>query len=143
MSRWLWLIVLTVVPCAEAAEADGLAFSQTIQARHIPYFTVIDPVFDGPTSDRIGSYTRCGDSATWTGHYLAAEAFRYKVTRSTEALDNARRALTGIQMLVDATGSDNLIARCVVPANSPYAAGIRNEEASNGSYPTKLNGRDY
>ncbi len=46
-----------------------------------PYGTVLDPIFAGPASNQIVGYTRCGDSAIWTGHYLAAEAFRYQVTR--------------------------------------------------------------
>src|SRR5260221_701956 len=112
MSRWVCFIALMLLPRAQAAEADALAISQTIQARHIPYFTVIDPAFDGPASDSIGSYTHCGDSAIWTGHYLAAEAFRYKVTRSPDALANARRAFAGIQSLADVTGN-NTLARCL------------------------------
>src|SRR5262249_44955979 len=81
----------------------------------------------------IAGYTRCGDSAIWTGHYLAAEAFRYKVTRSTQALDNVKRAIAGIKGLVDVTGN-NLLARCMVPIASPYAESIRGEESSNGIY---------
>src|SRR5262249_51175757 len=91
------------------------------------------PVFASPTSNQIVSYTRCGDSALWTGMYLAAEAFRYKVTRSPDALDNARRAFTGIQYMMDITGT-NVLARCLVPDNSAYAAAIQSEEASNGIY---------
>src|SRR5439155_6195221 len=67
------------------------------------------------------------------GHYLAAEAFRYSVTHSPDALDNARRAFTGIQSLVDVTGN-NTLARCLIPDDSPYAQGIQSEEADNGIY---------
>src|SRR5205807_4231335 len=77
--------------------------------------------------------TRCGDSAIWTGHYLAAEAFRYHVTQSPDAFANVQKAIAGIQSLVDVTGTD-LLARCLVPLNSPYAAGIQNEESHNGIY---------
>ena len=55
--------------------------------------------YSGPVispSAEVTSCTRCGDSAIWTGHYLAAEAFRYKVTRSPEALANEERAVEGI-----------------------------------------------
>src|SRR5580698_7491170 len=76
-----------------AAEADALAISANIQARHLPYGTIIDPVFASPTSDQIVGYTRCGDSAIWTGHYLAAEAFRYSVTQSADALNNVTNAI--------------------------------------------------
>jgi uncharacterized protein (TIGR03437 family) len=102
-----------------------------IQARHMPFATLLDPIFASPTSDQIIGYTRCGDSSLWTGAYLAAESFRYNVTRSADALQNVRSALSGLKTLTDLTG-DNRLARCAVPANSPYAAGIVNEEAGNG-----------
>ena len=97
----------------------------------MPFGTLLDPIFASPTSDQIIGYTRCGDSALWTGAYLAAESFRYNVTRSADALQNVRSALAGLKALTDVTGDDRL-ARCVVPANSPYAAGIASEEAANG-----------
>ena len=127
-----FLILLPVLP-ATAGEADALAISQNIQTLHFPYSTVLDPIFTSPTSTQITAYTRCGDSAIWTGHYLAAESFRYAVTHSADALANARRAYTGIQYMVDITGN-NVLARCLVPDNSPYAQSIENEEAGNGIY---------
>jgi uncharacterized protein (TIGR03437 family) len=131
-ARLCSLLLAIAIPGA-AAEADAIAISQTIQARHFPHSTLLDPIFDSPTSFRIVGYTRCGDSAIWTGHYLAAEAFRYKVTGSADALANARRAFLGIQYMLDVTGN-NVLARCLVPENSPWAAGIKSEEAANGIY---------
>ena len=116
-----------------AAEADALAITANIQARHLPFGTILDPIFTLTNSDQIASYTRCGDSALWTGHYLAAEAFRYKVTQAPDALNNLKQAIAGLKSLADVTGT-NLLARCLVPINSPYAIGVRNEEASNGIY---------
>src|SRR5215813_5245542 len=101
-----------------ASEDDAVAISRNIRARHMPFGTILDPVFATPDSDQIVGYTRCGDSALWTGHYLAAEAFRYKVTGSAEALDNAKRAIAGLKALVDVTGT-NLLARCMVRIESP------------------------
>jgi uncharacterized protein (TIGR03437 family) len=118
---------------AVAADADAVAISSVIQARHLPYGTVMDPVFAAPGSTLIVSYTRCGDSAIWTGHYLAAEAFRYKVARSPDALANVKSAVAGLKSLVDVTGN-NLLARCVVPLSSPYAQSIISEEQHNGIY---------
>ncbi len=115
---------------SHAAESDALAISANIQAKHMPFGTVIDPYYDSATGNTIVGYTRCGDSALWTGAYLAAESFRYSVTQSAEAFENVKRALAGLKLLVDVTG-DNRLARCVVPLNSPYAAGIASEEAHN------------
>ena len=122
--------MLATIP-ARAGEQEALAISANIQARHFPYGSVLDPIYASASSDQIVGYTRCGDSAIWTGHYLAAEAFRYKVTHDPDALVNVRKAIAGIKAMADVTGT-NLLARCLIPLDSPYAAGIRQEEAGNG-----------
>ncbi len=129
LSKNLLAILIVIFP-ARASDADALAISANIRARHMPFGTILDPVFASPTSDQIVGYSRCGDSALWTGAYLAAESFRYKVTASPDALANVKSALAGLQSLVDVTG-DNRLARCIVAANSPYAAGIASQEAGN------------
>src|SRR5947199_7832423 len=110
-------LLLALVSPALASEADAVAISRNIQARHFPWGMILDPVYASPTSNEIAAYTRCGDSAIWTGHYLAAEAYRYKVTGSPEALANVRSAISGIQSLVDITGTD-LLPRCRIPLGS-------------------------
>ena len=127
----MFLVLFAAISNALASESDALAISAAIQARHLPYGTILDPVYASPDSDEIVSYTRCGDSALWTGHYLAAEAFRYKVTGSQDAFANVKAAIAGIKSLADVTGN-NLLARCIVPLNSPYAQSIMSEENANG-----------
>lgn len=127
------VLLIVMSACAQCSEADALSISANIQARHFVFGTVLDPVFATPDSDQITGYTHCGDSATWTGHYLAAEAFRYKVTGAPEALINIKKAIAGIKSLADVTGT-NLLARCLVPLNSPYLASIQAEEMHNGIY---------
>ena len=129
----LAIVALVGMLPAQASETDALAISRNIQARHFPYSTILDPIFDSPTTSTIIGYTRCGDSALWSGFYLAAEAFRYSVTRSPDALANASRAFTGIKYMVDVTGN-NVLARCLIPEDSPYGQGIQSEEARNGIY---------
>src|SRR6185369_12877121 len=85
-----------------ASEADALKISANIQQLHMPYGSILDPVYASsdpasPDYSTIVGYTHAGDSAVWTGHYLAAEAFRYQITRSPEALANAWRALWAIR----------------------------------------------
>jgi hypothetical protein len=130
-SRALCFVVFAVI--AQAADQDALAILANLQALHLPFGTVLDPIFAAPSSTQIVGYTRCGDSALWTGHYLASEAFRYATTKDPGAVANARTAVTGIQSLVDVTGTD-VLARCIVPANSPFEPGIASEEAANGIY---------
>lgn len=43
------------------------------------------------------------DSAIWTGHYLAAEAFRYGATRHPDALARVREVLRGAERLFEVT----------------------------------------
>ena len=76
---WLAVPILLVAAHVNAAEPDALAISANIQARHTPFGTVLDPFYASAASDRITGYMRCGDSALWTGHYLAADAYRYRV----------------------------------------------------------------
>lgn len=136
---WLYcLVILLVISCC-GCELHARALSLNIQARHLPFGGVLDPIFASPASNDIVGYTRCGDSALWTGHYLAAESYHYKVTSDLTALANARQALAGLQALVDVTGTD-LLARCLAPMDSPYAAGITNEEAHNGIH---VSGRNF
>lgn len=131
--RILFVLAAVVHTAALAAEADALAISARIQSVHMPFGTILDPIFETSTNEKVVAYTRCGDSATWTGHYLAAESFRYNVTRSPDALANVRKAIAGLKSLADVTGI-NLLARCIVLADSPFAASIANEEAQHGIY---------
>ena len=132
---------------SQASEPDAITISNNIQRFHMPYGTILAPVFasSNPASPdflTVVGYTRAGDSATWTGHYLAAEAFRYQVTRSPDALANAWAALRGIRSLIDVTGN-GVLARCLVPADSPYGAAIQAEEGGHGVYYNTLEDRRY
>ncbi len=142
MQKALVAIMLLAAPAAFSAERDAIAVSQNVQALHMPYGTVIDPVFVSQESTVIAGYSRCGDSAIWTGHYLAAESFRYAVTKSKDAFNNAVRAVNGLRTLVDVTGTD-VLARCLVPKDSPYAAWINSEEAPNGVHSGSISRKPY
>jgi hypothetical protein len=142
-SIFMGVLILTAAAFpASGAESDAIAISQIIQQRHIPNGTIIDPIFASASSQEIIGYTRGGDSAIWTGHYLAAEAFRYKVTASPEALANVLTALRGIRALRVVTGSD-LLARCLVPIDWPFASSITREEADHGIYTGLVDGQSY
>jgi hypothetical protein len=131
----LWLLAVS----GRAAEADALRIEERIRLRHLPFGTILDPVIEDGS---ITGFTRCGDSALWTGHYLAAESFRYAVTRSDTARESVLAALAGMRALIEVTGRD-LPARCLVPADSPLAAGILAEEAAHGAFRGTVDGREY
>ena len=123
------LVPLVVACCG--CQSDALLIDTTIQSRHLPFGGILDPIFSTSSSQAITGYTRCGDSALWTGHYLAAESYRYQVSGDPAALANAQGALAYLKTLDDVTGTD-LLARCIVPLNSNYAASITSQESANG-----------
>jgi hypothetical protein len=113
----------------------------------MPYVTILDPVFASsnpasPDYRTIVSYARAGDSALWTGHYLAAEAIRYKVTGSPEALANAWRALWGIRVLIEITGN-HVLARCLIPTDSPFVSLIQQQESGHEFYYNTLGNQNW
>jgi hypothetical protein len=138
-ARFVSLVALAslVLACC-GCQSDALSIDATIQSRHVPFGGILDPIFASSTSESITGYTRCGDSAIWTGHYLAAESYRYSVTSDPAALANAQGALAYLTTLVDVTGTD-VLARCIVPINSNYAAGITSEESANGIHSSGAN----
>ncbi|MBM3788284.1 MAG: hypothetical protein FJW30_28440 [Acidobacteria bacterium] len=137
----LAVLFFCVLP-VNAAESDALAISANIQSRHVPFGTVMDPFYASADSERITGYTRCGDSAIWTGHYLAAEAFRFAVTADPDAQANAARAVEAIDALLTVTGT-GLLARCRIPLSSPFAEGIHSEERANGVFTNAANGATW
>ena len=65
------------------------------------------------------------------------------MTGSDEALKNVRKALRGLEALVDVTTppQQNLLARFYMPQESPYTSGIIETEKRHGIYPSTLNGQ--
>jgi hypothetical protein len=51
------------------------------------------------------------DSALWTGAYVASQAYRYRVTRSPEAMANLIRSVQGLMTLMEITGDRRTFAR--------------------------------
>lgn len=143
MTRILAAALFACTLWAQTYQERALQISRDIQERHIPFGTILNPVYASPESTVIVNYSRCGDSALWTGHWLAAESFRYRVAPSAEALEAARRALGGIQALVGVTGEGNLLARCLLRADSPFSTGPRSEERQHGEYRGVVDGVDY
>ncbi|MBA3438261.1 MAG: hypothetical protein H0T92_00125 [Pyrinomonadaceae bacterium] len=152
------LLTLAVDLPTQAAPQDAHDISANIQRLHMPHGTIIDPMFKSEVSTEVYRYTRGADSAIWTGHYLAAEAFRYRATGSPQALGNVWRALRGIRSLIDVTGT-NLLARCLMPVAwedsfeegvDPQTGiikgnkrGIITEEAGHGVYIVAFGGTNY
>jgi hypothetical protein len=131
-------------PTQSAADAISLNIQSLHLVAEFPNATIVDPRFASgdpadPGYNTVVGYAHAGDAAIWTGHYLAAEAKRFEVTRSPAALANMQRALDGIQGLVDVTAdamptNPGLLARFVWPDTWWYADQMAADEGSHGVY---------
>jgi hypothetical protein len=110
-----------------------LNVDRKVRRDHMPHGSIVEAHMDTPASDtwaqaygpggpgnagQVTDYFGWGDSAIWTGHYLAAEAFRWHETQDPDALDNVRFTVAGIGHLLDVNGGSGLLARCAAPASS-------------------------
>lgn len=140
-------------PAAPARLLDrARELSRRIQADHLPFETLLSAWLAGPdATDPVETYIHFGDSAIWTGHYLAAEAARFAATDAAaekdEAAANALRALRGFDTLVRLTEDDGLLSRVLVRADSPHARVFREREEERGHgdriFPATVDGVDY
>lgn len=93
---------------------EANVISASVRARHMPgpMNIIVDPqhlsgVEGTPEYHTVKWYRHLGDAAIWTGHYLAAESFRYAATGGdADALAAVDRALSGIEMLVKVTSTN-------------------------------------
>lgn len=74
------------------------------------------------------SFTNPGDTTDWkpkdddndgqyTSMYLAMESYRYAVTKSSEAKENAQKAFNAMRYLQTVTETDGFVARTVIPVD--------------------------
>lgn len=129
------------------------AIDAKIRANHLPFGTLLGAVMSVPqlnswedayapggtglagTTDR---WTSGGDSAIFTGQYLASQAFRYAATGDPAAMDNLQHTLGGIGKLLDVNAGSGLLARCAAPLHSPVASSF------SSTYGTAtINGQDW
>jgi hypothetical protein len=130
---------LDIVPVSQTA-AD--AISQNVLANHFPLGIIVDAMFE--TSDTsnhtVVGYVHAGDAAIWTGHFLAAEAFRY-ASGNPAALDNVKAALDGIDRLSQITASGpagqtqpGLLARFYMPQDWAFKDTVFAREKASAFY---------
>jgi hypothetical protein len=94
---------------------------------HLPGGTVGDTSFTNTTYAQVAGYHGTGDSAIWTGSYLAAEALRLKHTGSKDAEKNVETMVEAIHRLFLVTGHPGFMARFTAPlAGDPKVAAIYN-----------------
>lgn len=66
------------------------------------------------SSGKFSRYTMDGDGSLWTGMYLGAMAMKYKETKDPAALDEVKKSLRGLMLLMDVTGNKEEFARTAI-----------------------------
>lgn len=94
-------------------------FERRIRARHDRYGLVADSalrIAGDPASNQLMDNDNDG---LWTAMYAAAECFRYAVTKSPEALANARKSIDAVLFLETVAGRRGFPARSFVRKGDP------------------------
>ncbi|MBW2704368.1 MAG: hypothetical protein JRF33_26415 [Deltaproteobacteria bacterium] len=71
---------------------------------------------DPPNYTNVISHGGMGDSAIWTGTYLAAEALRLKATGSADARQNVIDLINTLHLLFNVSGSPGVLQRWAAPS---------------------------
>jgi len=92
-------------PVPDAAGFDTAAQEiENAVDEHMPHGGVLAFDFNRLTPPPLTyTYGVSADSAIWTGHYLAAESFRYAKTQSADALARVKFAVGGLKRMFDVT----------------------------------------
>lgn len=103
-------IELKPMTLAQKAEV----FEQRIRARHDRY-GLVAPSLLAAAGDVTGNQPRDDDNdGLWTAMYAASQCFRYSVTKSPEAVANARKSIEAILFLEEVAGRRGFPARSYV-----------------------------
>jgi len=86
---------------------------------HLPHGLNVDLWWTDRTRRAVDWYDGLGDSATWTGHYLAALALRHHVTADPQSRADMIAVLDKFDILTKISGREGYIARYAGPADDP------------------------
>jgi hypothetical protein len=89
-------------------------FVQRVQTRHNRWGLTADSHLRVPGDLSTNQMVSSDNDGLWTAMYVAAECFRYKVTREPDARENARRGMQALQRLEAITGIPGFPARSFI-----------------------------
>jgi hypothetical protein len=111
----------------EALEIEEAVLPQTAYiadelapAHHAPYGLIYELRAPACGDEGDPEYEGYHDTAIWTGHFLAAESFRYAAGPSPEVLQRVQFILEGVRKLFQVTGAPGLLARAALRSDSPF-----------------------
>ena len=108
---------------AMTLEQKSRVFVERVQQRHHRWGLTADSLLQ-VAGDVSTNRTRSSDNdGLWTAMYVAAEAFRYKVTGEIDARENARRGMQAILRLESITGIPGFPARSFIKVGDDLQPG--------------------
>ena len=110
--KWIPMTPLQAKALSQKAEAQW----QELHRYLLPFGQVVDVFWADKTQTTAIRYDTVGDSACWTGHYLAALAFRYRATKDPAMLRRVKDTLAVLDLLTKVSGRTGYIARSAGPA---------------------------
>ena len=99
-----------------ALEEKSRLFVERVQARHNRWGLTASSQLQVPGDVTSNQMVSTDNDGLWTAMYVAAEAFRYAVTREPSSRENARRGMEAIVRLEAITGIPGFPARSFVKA---------------------------
>src|SRR5215471_4599748 len=90
------------------------AFVERVRARHVRHGLTADSILQTPGDLSTNKTASTDNDGLWTQMYIAAEAFRYKVTGEADARANARQGFEAMLRLEEITGIPGLHARSFI-----------------------------
>ncbi len=100
--------------------ADKAAyFERRIAERHKRHYLVADSEFSEPGNPATSHQYPNDNDGLWTAVYVASQAFRYRVTNDSQALDSALKSVDAMLRLEAITGRSGFPARSFRQKNEP------------------------
>lgn len=100
-------------------------YDARLRNNHLPSGEVANAHYETAALEKIVGYSSVGDSALWTGAYLATESLRYLATDSKDAEENAERLVETIHRLFVINGHQGYLTRFAAPMDEPDPAVTR------------------
>ncbi|MFY9554297.1 MAG: hypothetical protein WAV47_06200, partial [Blastocatellia bacterium] len=100
--------------------ADKAAyFERRIAERHKRHYLVADSEFSEPGNPATSHQYPNDNDGLWTAIYVASQAFRYRLTKDSQALDSTRKSVDAMLRLEAITGLAGFPARSFRQKNEP------------------------
>ena len=104
-------------------EEKAAHYEKMIDDRHLRHGFVSSCRILAPGNISTSQTADTDNDGLWTAMYLAAQAYRYAVTGSEDALQKARRSMRALVRLEGITGIPGFFARSFKSVNEPPPGG--------------------